>query len=176
MANNAPARRRAVSLAIFQAPLPDNVLDSDDAEAEPNSTRFNRPRRARTYAYRSNVSNSDSNSTDDTEVENGHVAESNRTRRVRLYTYRESPTNSDSSILEFFARDDTDDTEVEHNGEGDDDEDDDADSAAAAANVERESLSPAFAVPEESSSDSSVAFWNRYYTSSNEDVDSVSDL
>lgn len=38
---------------------------------------------------------------------------------------------------------------------------------------EQESRSPPFL--DESSSDSSVAFWNRYYTSSNEDADSVSD-
>ncbi|KAH8395252.1 hypothetical protein KR222_004397 [Zaprionus bogoriensis] len=111
----------------------------------------------------------DNDDTEESEVEvSRNLARFNRLRVLRTRSYRStmshSNSSSSSSNSSSAAHSDANDTEVEVNVEA----------IMAAANAEHESRSPPF--QEESSSDSSVAFWNRYYTSSNEDVDSDDDL
>ncbi|EDW57096.1 DDB1- and CUL4-associated factor 8 isoform X1 [Drosophila virilis] len=95
----------------------------------------------------------------------------NRPRTQRTRSYRstlsnlESSSSASGSDLQYNS--DTNDADVDE---------DDADVAAEAANAEEdESRSPEAQLLDESSSDSSGAFWNRFYTSSNEENDSDDD-
>ncbi|KAH8365574.1 hypothetical protein KR093_002042 [Drosophila rubida] len=143
--------------------------DDDDADADSEKAEeagatlatFNRPRMLGTRAYRSTLSSNSSSNSDISQANDDQSATN-------------SDNTNDTDVEDGEDGDDGD--EGDDGGDGDDGDDGDdvddgtIDEAGDEASGEEEQASPTASpgLEDDSSSDSSMAIWNRYYTSSNE--------